>query len=152
MIIIEYIKMTSLDATNINTNTELSLNVRGDIIKAPIFVVEQIPFLSSLIETGSDKPIYLDQISPSFLIILIDHLKNEMKVDYLRTQLDKFPNKNIKKYLKYLCMVDLLSELNLSNIDIKFNIQKESKNIFSARKPQRLYCKKINHKDCTAKK
>lgn len=95
-----------------NSEQGLKLNVRGDLIEIPSYAISHIPFFKILSETKSDDVIKVDAISPKFLNYIMEYIKNQEPISYLKRRLtENFEEKTIKDNLMYLGMDKLLNIL-----------------------------------------
>src|SRR5438552_8395090 len=87
------------------------LNIRGKRIEIPRYVATQIPFIDAL-KCESNEIIEVNTLSPRFLDIIIDYVRDEQKLSFLKTTLEReFDVENIQKYLKYLGMKETFDML-----------------------------------------
>ena len=88
-------------------NRFIKIDIRGDVFNILTNIGKQIPFIEALIETKSDETIILDEISPLFFSILIEHLKNQEHHNTFVKKLSNFDPLMIQKWLKYLGMNEM---------------------------------------------
>ena len=99
--------------TDVNSEQKtLKLDVRGDLIDIPSYIVSKIDFFAALAEAKSSDVIKIDIISPKFLRYIIEYVKNQQSPSSLKTILLKeFAEEIIKENLKYLGMNTLHDRL-----------------------------------------
>ena len=89
----------------------LLIDVMGEEFKVVKKVAIQIPFFEALVETQPSERIIIDEVSPEFLKILIDFIKNSNDINYFKKHIRDFENKSLRYWLKYLGMNDLYKTL-----------------------------------------
>lgn len=102
----------------------------GKLIIVPNHVVRQIPYLDELLLDNKAKNkifIISDDISPKFLNIIVDHIRNKQKPEILKSSLEnEFENNVIEEQLNFLKLgglSDKLKKLNVSKSKVsKSNI------------------------------
>lgn len=94
-------------------STELNLNVRGLTMKIPLALAKKIPFFNKVIADLSKKtdpeegnnlcdPIFVNT-SPDFLTSVIEYMRNNYTIDYLRAELcKKFSHNDTATMCHYL--------------------------------------------------
>jgi len=112
--------------TDVNSEQKtLKLDVRGDLIDIPSYIVSKIDFFAALAEAKSSDDFFavfteakssdvikIDTISPKFLRYIIEYIKNQQSPSTLKTILSKeFAEEIIKENLKYLGMNNLHDRL-----------------------------------------
>lgn len=94
----------------------MKIKASGKLIIIPNNVVRQIPYLDALTLTSEgvkDKIIVVSEtISPRFLKIIVNHIRNKQKSEFLKSLLEKeFEDEIIMEQLKYLGMKDMYNKL-----------------------------------------
>lgn len=115
---------------------QMNLSVRGQKINIPEYVIDLIPKIRSYRISLNDSNQYtgleindsnqytsleindlkskspvIDEVSPKFLSLLIQGIKNDNKPSYMKKIFDdNFEERDIKKYLEFLQMYDLVNQ------------------------------------------
>ncbi len=94
----------------------MKIKSSGKLIIIPNNIARQIPYFEALIftsEGAKDKIIVVSEtISPRFLKIIINHIRNKQKTEFLKSLLEReFEDETIKEQLKYLGMKDMFDKL-----------------------------------------
>ena len=89
----------------------LELDVMGENFTILKTVGASIPFIGSIIDTKPEIPVVIDAVSPEFLMILIDSLKNGHSIENIKSKIKGFDKKNVEIWLKYLGMDNLHKQI-----------------------------------------
>lgn len=98
----------------------MNLIVRGESINVPEYVIDRIPYIKTYILSKNEvydlenndsdqyQSLEIDSVSPKFISLLIQGIKNENKPSYMKTLFENyFEEEDIKKYLQFLQINDL---------------------------------------------
>src|SRR5579863_7682413 len=96
--------------------TLLKLYCLGITIEIPISIAKQIPYIEALLSTEEATKCQTinisEEVSPKFLHLIVDFIRNKQKIDYLKTILkNEFDDEIIKRQLLYLGLNDLVDKI-----------------------------------------
>ena len=91
----------------------MNVNLRGENINIPKYVVDKIPYFESLYSCESECDISLNSLSPRFMQILIEYFINDKKLDEFKYIVgEEFDEQYINTQLIYLGLKELYDDLN----------------------------------------